>query len=65
MKVGVEFCATGVYVYLGNGREVNVKVEEADIDEIIESIGLSSLLEHLGTQELIAHLEGKGYKVDE
>ena len=63
MKADIQFDASSVNVDWTNGQKVEVQVKDADVDEIIESIGLHKLLEHLDTQELIDHLRDEGYEV--
>ncbi len=46
-----------------SSNRVDVTLDDADLDSVIESVGLYQLLNHVGEEELIKHLEDLGFKI--
>lgn len=58
MKKDIEFQSDDVRIYRGT-----VTAENADIDEIIESVGVSEMLDWIDEEEIVNFLESRGYTV--
>ena len=63
MKVDINFTASSLNVDYNHGPSIDVKVENADFDEIVEGVGVDNILDHLNVDEIISFLEGMGYEV--
>ena len=46
-----------------NHQRLDVSLEGACLDSVIEGIGLKELLNYIGENHLIEHLENRGFKI--